>query len=108
MERVPWLLDQIQQHFRTVEEFIANLMAKIPGIGDFASGHSNLIALALIALVIMVVIKPLIKWSFGIVIIGSVLAALISYFSGFAFWGILPLTALGATLIMFSNKVSVG
>ena len=108
MERFQWLLEEIIMQFRNIEAFLSRVLAKLPVIGDFASSYSNLIILALVALITVFVIKPLVKWSLGVVILGTGMAAILSYFSGMTFWGVLPLTALGASIVMFSNKFTMG
>jgi len=108
MDRFQWLLDEIIRQFKTVEETFSLIFAKLPYIGGFASKYSNLIILVLVALITIFVIKPLVKWSLGVVIFGTSLAAVISYFTGMTFWGVLPLTALGASIVMFSNKFNIG
>ncbi len=108
MDRFQWLLDEIIRQFKTVEETFSLIFAKLPYVGDFASSHSNLIILGLVVFITIFVIKPLVKWSLGVVVLGTSLAAVISYFSGMTFWGVLPLTALGASIVMFSNKITMG
>ena len=108
MERFIWIIEEVLKQFKTIEAFISALMARVPGVGDFAAVHSNLITLAIVAIITIFVIKPLVKWSLGIIAIGTGLAAVISYFTGMTFWGVLPLTALGASIVMFSNKFTMG
>jgi hypothetical protein len=108
MDRFQWLLDEIIRQFKAIEKMVGAAMAKLPHIGDFASSNSDLIILCLVAFLAIFIIKPLIKWSLGVIILGTSLAAVISYFSGLNFWGILPLTALGASIVMFSNKFTMG
>lgn len=108
MERFMWLIDEITKQFRSVEQALSALFAKIPGIGDFASDNSNLITLAVMIVITIFVVKPLVKWSIGIIALGASLAAAISYFTGMTFWGVLPLTALAASIVMFSNKFTMG
>ncbi|MCP4583141.1 MAG: hypothetical protein GY839_16155 [candidate division Zixibacteria bacterium] len=108
MERFQWLLDGVIRQFKNIEEALSRALANLPFIGDVASNYSNFIALILVILITVFVIKPLVKWSLGVVIIGTSLAAIISYFSGMTFWGVLPLTALGASIVMFSNKFTMG
>jgi len=108
MERFGLLLDEVIRQFRNVEKAISKALANLPYIGDVASDYSNLITLVFVVLITIFVIKPLVKWSLGVVIIGTALAAIISYFSGMAFWGVLPLTALAASIVMFSNKFTMG
>ena len=108
MDRFQWLIDEIIRQFNAIKEMLGPAMAKLPHIGDFASNYSNLIILGLVAFTAIFIIKPLVKWSLGVIILGTSLAAIISYFSGLNFWGLLPLTALGASIVMFSNKFTVG
>ena len=108
MERYKWLLDEVLSQLKSIEETISGLLAKVPGIGNIAVDHSNLIVLAIVTLITIFVIKPLVKWSLAIITMGTALAAVISYFSGMTFWGILPLTALGASIVLFSNRFTMG
>lgn len=107
MERFTGLIDALLQKFETVENTLQGLLAKIPGIGDFISNNSNLIILAIVIFLTIFVIKPLVKWSIGIIALGAILAVAISYFTGTAFWGVLPLTALAASIVMFSNRFTM-
>lgn len=104
MERFKWLLEEILSQFKTIEDGLSALLAKIPGIGAFAGDHSSIILMAIMALITVAIIKPLVKWSIMIVSGGTVLAMAISYFSGMTFWGVLPLTALGVSIVLFSNR----
>jgi hypothetical protein len=108
MERFEWFLEEIVRQFRNIEHALSMALAQLPYIGDVASDYSNLIALVFVIILTIFVIKPLVKWSLGVVIIGTSLAAIISIFSGMTFWGVLPLTALGASIVMFSNKFTMG
>ncbi len=108
MERFKWLLEEILTQFQAIEDSLSAVFAKIPGIGSFAGDHSNIILMAIMALITVAVIKPLVKWSIMIVSGGTVLAMAISYFSGITFWGVLPLTALGVSIVLFSNKFTMG
>jgi hypothetical protein len=108
MERFFWLLNELFKQFKSIEEGLQALFAKIPSIGNFASDNSNLITLAIMILVTIFVIKPLVKWSIGVIALGVTMAGAISYFTGMTFWGVLPLTALAASIVMFSNKFTMG
>lgn len=108
MERFKWLLEELLKQFSAIEKALGNAFAKIPVLGDFASNNSNLIILAIMIIVIIFIVKPLVKWSFGVIALGAALAAAISYFAGTTFWGVLPLTALMASIVMFSNKFTMG
>jgi hypothetical protein len=107
MERFQWFFEEILAQFKAAEASLSALLSKIPGIGQFAGDHSNIVLMAIMALITVAIIKPLVKWSFMIVSGGTVLAVIISYFSGLAFWGILPLTALGVSIVLFSNKFTM-
>jgi hypothetical protein len=104
LQRFQWLLSEIIRQFEMVEKTIKSLMAKLPYIGSVAADYSNLIMLTIVMVLTVFVLKPLVKWSIGILAIGALLAGVLSYFSGLTFWGVLPLTALGAGIVMFSNK----
>jgi hypothetical protein len=108
MDRFLWIIEEVLKQFKTIEEYIRAMMAKLPGVGAAAADHSNLITLGIVAIITVFVIKPLVKWSLGIVAIGTALAAVISYFTGMTFWGVLPITALCASIVMFSNKFTMG
>ena len=108
MERFTGLFDEFMRRFEAIEKTLTELFARIPGLGDFASGNSGLIIFAMIMLIAIFVIKPLVKWSFGIIALGAAMAGAVAYFTGMAFWGVLPLTALVASLVMFSNKFTMG
>ena len=107
MDRFQWLISEILSQFKHMEEILRGLLAKLPLIGGIASAYSNLVALAVVIIITVFVIKPLVKWSLTIVAIGTALAAAISYFSGLTFWGVLPLTAMGAGIVVFSNKFTM-
>ena len=107
MDRFLWILDEILKQFESIERTLSSLMAKIPYIGFTASEHSNLIMLTFVMVLTVFVIKPLVKWSVGIIAVGSLFAGVISYFSGLTFWGVLPITALGASIVMFTNKFTM-
>ena len=104
MERFVWFLDEIISQFKAIENMLQSLMAKIPLIGSFAAEHCNLILLTFMMVLAVFILRPLVKWSLLIIIVGAVLAGAISYFSGLTFWGVLPVTALGASIVMFVNK----
>ena len=70
-------------------------------MSEFHADSTFMMVLAVFAL------KPLVKWSLGIIAIGSLLAGVISYFSGLTFWGVLPITALGASIVMFTNRFTM-
>lgn len=108
MDRYEWFIAEVLKQFKAIEETLKALLAKIPHIGTFAADNSNLIALAVMVIITALVIKPLIKWSIGILIIGAIVAAAISHLSGMSFWGVLPLTALGTGVVLFSNKFMMG
>ncbi len=108
MERFTWLVDEVAAQFKSIEMALSALFAKIPWIGSFAGDNSNIILMAIMALITVAIIKPLVKWSLYIVAGGTVLAVVISYFSGFNFWGVLPLTALGVSIVIFSNRFIMG
>lgn len=108
MERFEWMLEEIISQFKYAQELLRIVLAKIPYIGAFASEYSDIIALAAVAIITIFIIKPLVKWSLAIVAIGTVAAAVISYLSGLSFWGVLPLTALGAGIVVFSNRFTMG
>jgi len=108
MDRFAWFLTEVLKQFKAIEETLKTLLAKIPHVGTFAADHSNLIALAVMVIITAFVIKPLIKWSLGILVIGAIIAAAISHLSGMSFWGVLPLTALGTGVVLFSNKFTMG
>jgi len=108
MERFKWFLDEVIRQFKSVEEFLKSLVAKIPYVGVAISDYSNLIALAIVIIVTVLVIKPLVKWSLAVLVLGVSLAGVISFFAGLSFWGVLPLTALGAGIVMFSHKFTIG
>jgi hypothetical protein len=99
-----WIFEEILKQFAMIEDALRSLIAKVPFIGSAAADHSNLIMLTIVMLITVFILKPLVKWSLGILLIGSLLAGAISYFSGLTFWGVLPLTALGAGIVMFSNR----
>lgn len=107
MEKFQWLLNEILSQFKHMEEILRGVLARLPVIGNLAASYSNLIALAVVVVITIFVIKPLVKWSLTIVAIGTVTAAAISYFSGLTFWGVLPLTAMGAGIVVFSNKFTM-
>ena len=108
MEQFKYFLDEIIKQFKNIEDLINSLMAKVPYIGSTLSDHGNLIALAVVVVLTILVIKPLVKWSLAVLVLGVSLAGVISFFAGLSFWGILPLTALMASIVLFSNKFSVG
>lgn len=108
MERFKYFLDEIIKQFKNIEEFIRSLMAKVPYIGSTMSDYSNLIILAIVVILTVLVIKPLVKWSLAVLVLGVSLAGVISFFAGLSFWGVLPLTALVASVVLFSNKFSMG
>jgi hypothetical protein len=108
MERFKYFLDEIIKQFKNIEEFIRSLMAKVPYIGSTMSDYSNLIALVIVVILTVLVIKPLVKWSLAVLVLGVSLAGVISFFAGLSFWGVLPLTALVASVVLFSNKFSMG
>lgn len=108
MEKYKLMIDQALAQFKSIEESVSSLFAQIPGIGTIAGDHSNLILLAIMAGITIVIIKPLVKWSIMIVVGATLTAAVISHFSGLTFWGVLPLTAVGVSTVMFSNKFSMG
>jgi len=108
MERFKYFLDEIIKQFKNIEDLINSLMAKVPYIGSTLSDNGNLIALAVVVVLTILVIKPLVKWSLAVLVLGVSLAGVISFFAGLSFWGILPLTALMASIVLFSNKFSVG
>ncbi|MCD6163398.1 MAG: hypothetical protein J7K40_13440 [candidate division Zixibacteria bacterium] len=104
MERFVWFLDEIVGQFKAVENTLQSLMAKIPFIGSLAAEYCSLIMLVFMMTLAVFILRPLVKWSLMVIIVGAILAGAISYFSGLAFWGVLPVTALGATIVMFVNK----
>lgn len=108
MEKFQWLFEEIIRQFKNIEEMLRSAMAKLPLIGTFAFDHSTIIVLIFMGIITVFVIKPLVKWSLGVVAIGTAVAAIISFFSGMSFWGVLPITALGACIVMFSNKFTMG
>jgi hypothetical protein len=107
MERFRWIIDEILKQFETIERALSSLMAKLPYIGTIAAENSNLIILTFVIVLTVFILKPLVKWSLGILIIGSLLAGIISHFSGLTFWGVLPITALGAGIVMFTNRFTM-
>lgn len=107
MEQFRLFLDEVIKQFKNVEELVKSFMAKIPYLGADISDHSNIIVLAIAIIVTVLVIRPLVKWSLAVLIIGVSLAAAISLFAGLSFWGVLPLTALGAGIVMFSHKFTM-
>jgi hypothetical protein len=107
MERFRWFIEEILKQFAMIENALKSLMAKVPYIGSIAADHSNLIILTIVMLITVFILKPLVKWSLGILLIGSLLAGAISYLSGLTFWGVLPLTALGAGIVMFTNRFTM-
>jgi len=107
MENVFGYIDQAIKLLISAGDFVGGLLANIPAFKDIGPMQSRLIALGGLFLIGYFLIKPLIKWSLGIIIIGTVSAALISHFSGIAFWGVFPLTAFAGAMIMFSSKISL-
>ena len=78
MERFQWFFDVLGNQFKNVEHALKKLFAYIPYIGQTASDHSNLIMLTFMIVLTVFIIRPLVKWSLGIVIMGAVLAAMVS------------------------------
>lgn len=108
MERFKWLLDEILTQIEAIKDALSAVFAHIPGIGLFASNHTNVILMLIMAVLTVAIIKPLVKWSILIVVGGTVLAVIISYTFSMTFWGVLPLTALGVSIVLFSNKFTMG
>ena len=107
MERFQWFINEVLNQFAHIEAMLKTVFSKIPWIGAFAANQSTLILIVFMITLTVFVIRPLVKWSLIVVIFGAVLAGIISYLSGLSFWGILPLTALGASIVMFSNKFTM-
>ena len=108
MERFQWLLNEILQQFRNIEDLLETLMAKLPIVGTAAAEYSSLITVIFMIALTVFILKPLVKWSIGIMILGTAAAGAVSYFTGMSFWGVLPLAALGAGIVMFTNRFIMG
>ncbi|GEM_PF-1865951 len=108
MERFQWFFNEAIRQFKNIEDLLKALMAKLPIIGAVAAEHSSLITIVFMIALTVFVLKPLVKWSIAIMILGTTIAGAVSYFTGMSFWGVLPLTALGAGIVMFTNRFIMG
>jgi len=108
MERFQWLLNEILRQFKNIEDLLKAIMAKLPIVGTAAAEYCTLITIIFMIALTVFILKPLVKWSIAVTIFGVVIAGTISYLTGMSFWGVLPLSALGASIVMFTNRFIMG
>jgi hypothetical protein len=77
---------------------------KIPMVGPAIADHARLAIFLLVLFTVAILIKPLLKWSIVVLVIGSFVGVAISLYFGLAFLTVLPYSSLGVSIVMLSTK----
>jgi hypothetical protein len=80
------------------------LLRQIPYVQNLAEKQLEWVFIGIMFLLVLVIIKPLIKWSITIAAGAAIVAGVIAYFTSFSFWGLLPFTGLGVAIVLLSHK----
>jgi hypothetical protein len=104
VERLKGIIDGFSTQLAHLETLVKTIALKIPMVGPTIADHARL-AIFLVALcLIALFIKPLLKWSIVVLVIGSFVGVAISLYFGLAFLTVLPYSSLGVSIVMLATK----
>ena len=104
MERLTWFYHEILRLAANLKAAILSILKKVPFLESLPDGMLISIFIALVFIAAVVVIYPLIKWSVKVAAAAAIAAGVVMLFTSMSFWGLLPFTALGTAIVVFSNK----
>jgi hypothetical protein len=104
MDRLKLFADEFAKQFAQVELVLKSAAAQIPVVGPAMADHIRLVIMIAVLLVLVILIKPLLKWSLVIGVIGGLVAMGISAYFGLSFLAVFPYSAVGVSILLLATK----
>lgn|GEM_PF-2366748 len=98
------VLDWLITQYGLIREGARELLGRIPGTGEYLSNHIEIILLVPALIAVVLLIKPLLKWTLVIGAIGSLAAYGISLYLCLPFMTVLPYALSGVSLLILAVK----
>jgi hypothetical protein len=104
MERLKVFADKLAEQYLQIEAALKTAAAQIPSVGPAIADHIRLVIMIAVLLVLVILIKPLLKWSLVIGVLGGLVALAISAYFGLSFLAVLPYSAVGVSVLLLATK----
>lgn len=97
---IDWFVTQIGQ----IREIARELTTKIPGIGKFLTDNIEIVLLGFALIVGVILIKPIVKWTLVVGLLGTVTAFAVSAYFCLPFLSVLPYAIGGVSILILATK----
>ena len=103
-ENLKLLGERLLSFLAQFELLLKNALAQVPVIGPTLSAHVKLVIALIIISILVIFIKPLLKWSIVVAVLGGLVAVGVSTYFGLPLLNVFPYCALGVSILMLSTK----
>jgi hypothetical protein len=108
MEQIAWFYDKIIAPIVGLKQSVISILRNIPFLETLPDSQLEWILIGIVFAILISIMLPLIKWSMKLAIGAVILAAIMAIVTSSSFWGMLPFTALGVAVVLFSKKLQMG
>jgi hypothetical protein len=104
MERLKAIAEELVRQYLHIEATLKTFAAQIPSVGPLLADHIRLVIMIVVLVTLVILIKPLLKWSLVIGVIGSLVAIALSAYFGLSFLAVFPYSAIGVSILLLATK----